>query len=218
MFWRRKGQGRRSRQQSQSDLPDNADLTHLDDESLVGLVIQGRSVAFDILYARYAREVFLIARRILGNDDEAEDTMQQVFLEIFRSCSAFNPGKASFRTWLWRRAYHRSLTRRKHLEAQLFYTLQSLDETLPACETSPELLAQVEELFSRLSPRKREIISLRVFEGLTPDEIVKRTGYTVATVRHELYRGLAELRRAYRHARQPEPEDGARSKSEKRTV
>jgi len=54
----------------------------------------------------------------------------------------------------------------------------------PKLNLSLGLRWEVNPAPGRLSPRKQEIIRLRVFEGLTPDEIVKRTGYTVATVRH----------------------------------
>src|ERR1700694_6165171 len=170
------------------------DLLVLDDEALMQELIRGCGEALSVLYDRYYASVFWMARRILGNDDEAEDTVQQVFLETFRSRAAFNPEKGSFRAWISRRTYDRARNQRGYLIAHNLYTLQQIDESLVTATVNPEILVFAAELFRMLSHRKHQIIRLIFYEGLTAEEVAERTGYTVSVVRHDFYRAVRELR------------------------
>jgi RNA polymerase sigma-70 factor (ECF subfamily) len=185
----------------------SSDLSALDDEALMQELIRGCGEALGVLYDRYYASVFWIARRILGNHDEAEDTVQQVFLETFRSRSAFNPEKGSFRAWISRRAYDRARNQRGYLITHNLYTVQQIDESLAASYVSPEILVFAAELFGMLSPRKQQIIRLIFYEGFTAEEVAERTGYTLPVVRHDFYRGLGELRATVEQGRVPGKEE-----------
>src|SRR5260370_33509480 len=87
-------------------------LSDLDDEALMRELIRGCGEALSVLYDRYYTRLFWIARRILGNHDEAEDTVQQVFFETFRSRSSFDSEKGTFRAWISRRTYDRARNQR----------------------------------------------------------------------------------------------------------
>jgi RNA polymerase sigma-70 factor (ECF subfamily) len=71
---------------------------------------------------------FRVARRILRNDGEAEETVQQVFLNVYRSIDQFDAQKGPFTTWLLQFAYHRAINRREHLVSKQFYDSEQLDE------------------------------------------------------------------------------------------
>ncbi len=169
-------------------------------------LLRGSGEAFTILHDRHFSALFWIARRVVGSDDEAEDVVQQVFFEIFRSREAFDPEKGSFRGWISRRTFDRARSRYSYLTAHRLYTVEPLDENLEAGFVHPETAVFAAELFNKLSFRRREILSLRFVEGLTADEVVERTGYTESVVRNEFYRGLNELRAIVEHgsARAPE--------------
>jgi RNA polymerase sigma-70 factor (ECF subfamily) len=92
----------------------------------------GTQDALRVLFERYSRMVFGMARRALKDDGEAEETMQQVFFDIYRAASLFDREKGSFKLWIVRYAYTRMLNRKKHLAAKGFYTAEELtDEILP---------------------------------------------------------------------------------------
>ena len=191
---------RRSRQAShngkQSPLlvsEHSSGLSDLDDESLMRELMRGSGDAFSVLYERYCSGLFWIARRVVGSDDEAEDVVQQVFLETFRSRAAFDPHKGSFRGWISQRTFDRARSRYSYL-ARGRYNVEPLDDNCESGFVHPETAVLAAELFSKLSPRRKEIISLRCVEGLTADEVKERTGYTESVVRNEYYRGLEELR------------------------
>ena len=179
-------------------------LRTLTDEDLMAALRMGCNDALAVLFERHSALVFRIARAILHDDGEAEETVQRVFLDVFKAVNQFNPDRGSFKTWLLQYAYHRSLNRRQHLQANRFYSRDELDELMPAelfrgtghllCLLPQEVVCLVEQVLATLESRQRRVIELTYFEGLTAEEIAKKTGDSASSVRHNLYRGLAKLR------------------------
>lgn len=178
-----------------------------EDIDLVRQLQAGNHDALKLLFQKYSSMVFGIARRRLRDDGEAEEVVQQVFLDTYRAIDQFDECKGSYKTWLFQFSYHRTLNRKRHLESKGFYSKRGLDEQeLPTqmfeganrgvrlC--SQEVVQLLDQLLKSIQPRQREAIELTYFEGLTPEEIAFKTGETVATVRHNLYRGLSKLRAA----------------------
>jgi RNA polymerase sigma-70 factor (ECF subfamily) len=183
------------------------DLENLTDEDLVAQLIAGTHDALTVLVERYSAMVFSIARRALKDEGEAEETVQQVFLDIYKAANQFDREKASFKTWLLQFAYHRAINRKKHLAAKGFYTTEELvEELLPIAVylgagqalqlAAPEFRFLIDQLLKTIQPRQRQTIEMTFFDGLTAEEISRQTGETPAVVRHNLYRGLSKLRSA----------------------
>jgi RNA polymerase sigma-70 factor (ECF subfamily) len=176
------------------------------DAELMAALRVGCNDALAILFERHSALVFRIARAIVRDDGEAEETVQRVFLDVFRAAKQFDPDRGSFNTWLLQYTYHRSLDRREHLQANRFYTCKSLDEFTASemgngtghllCLLPAEIARLAEEGLALLEPRQRRVLELTYFEGLTAEEVATRTGDSAASVRHSLYRGLTKLRDA----------------------
>lgn len=179
-------------------------LRSLTDEDLMQTLRMGCNDALAVLFERHSALVFRIARAILRDDGEAEETVQRVFLDVYKAANQFNPDRGTFKTWLLQYAYHRTLDRRQHLQANRFYSREELNELMPAelfygaghllCLPPQEVVCLVEQVLATLESRQRQVIELTYFEGLTAEEIAKKTGDTACVVRHNLYRGLAKLR------------------------
>jgi RNA polymerase sigma-70 factor (ECF subfamily) len=174
------------------------------DEALVGHLQRGDADALTVLFERHSPRLFGIARRVLRNDAEAEDAIQQVFLDVFRSIHQFDADKGNFKTWLIMFAYQRIFNCRRSLTAHRFFDTDSLDDFLPELLVAPghtsgyslaEISILIEQILGHLQPRQRLTIELVYYEGLTAEEISVRTGETVRVVRHNLYRGLEKLRK-----------------------
>jgi RNA polymerase sigma-70 factor, ECF subfamily len=170
------------------------------DEELVELFRSGEAEALTVLFERHSALVFRIARRILDSNDEAEDVVQQVFLDLFRSMAKFDPARGTFKVWLLMFAYHRAINHRRGLRAARFYDCEDLEEVLESradsnrpvpCQETAHL---VREALEQIQPRQREVIELVYYEGRTPEEIAAQTGDSVGVVRHNLYRGLEKAR------------------------
>ena len=187
-----------------SSLLDHLRYKLLSDERLARCLQAGESDALTALFERHSPLLFAIARRVLRNDTEAEDAVQQIFIDVFRSIDKFDPGKGEFKTWLLMFAYHRSFDRRRHLSANGFFSTDSLEESFidslseslrSTAYPSIEASILIREVLGQIELRQRRTIELVYYEGLTAEEVAARTGETVRVVRHNLYRGLEKLRK-----------------------
>jgi RNA polymerase sigma-70 factor, ECF subfamily len=183
-------------------------ICDLSDRLLLEQVQQGDKEALGFLFRRHARAVRNVACRILRNEAEADDLVQEVFLFIFRKAALFDATQGAARSWIFQVAYHRAFDRRRYLNSRHFYSSQDLEETgrhlagprdeLPFHELSMEgiLGKQLTARFNaRLTPEQRETIRLFFFEGYALKEISQLTGRSLVNVRSHYYRGLARLRK-----------------------
>jgi RNA polymerase sigma-70 factor (ECF subfamily) len=174
------------------------------DNDLAQELIRNNHDALGVLIDRYQRLVFTIAFRIVRDVGEAEDLVQVVFLEIFRKAKLFDPAKGTFKVWLLRYAYTRSMNRRDQLEHRRFYTMLELDEIGPlpvrkrnqfdSSLTEQEAARFVEQALGTLNDHQRSAVHLIALEGLTLEEAAKTLGYSLAATRNYYYRGILALR------------------------
>jgi RNA polymerase sigma-70 factor, ECF subfamily len=180
------------------------DLNELSDEQLAAALLAGDDDALVVLFDRYHRLVFSVAMRIVHDAGEAEDVVQTVFIDFYRALAHFDVDKGILKVWLLQYAYHRALHRKRHLVASRFYRWVDLEEsaTEPSLSWTPnesfETARLMEQILAGLPARRRTVLELTYFEGMTADEIAVKLSLSVNIVRHELYRGLAALRAALR--------------------
>ena len=176
-------------------------LNKLSDEELTQELVAGRHDALTVIFDRYHKLVFSVAFKIVHDPAEAEEVVQVVFLEIYRALANFDPHKGTLKVWLMQFAYGRAINRRRHLIANRFYDQLSLDSAIDDVSirvenATTDLPRLIEELLNSLNPRRKAVLELTYFEGLTAKEIGERLTMSPENVRHELYRGLAKLRKA----------------------
>jgi len=176
------------------------------DEALIFRICADDSDALGLLFSRYARLVWTIARRILRNNEEADDLLQDVFLLVRRRASAFDPAKGSVRSLLVQMCYQRAFSRRRDLARRNFYSDRDVsgNTVVASCSSLPPYdeglearvgRATLKKAIEELSTEQRETINLCFFEGYTLEEIAVRLGLSYGNVRHHYYRGLAKLRK-----------------------
>lgn len=180
-------------------------LSDLDDKTLVSMVLKGRSSAFEDLLKKYHDRVYRLAFRLLGNTQDAEDVIQDVFTQVYLSLKSFK-GNSSFYTWLFRITYNVSIThRRKRKNVISLQTGQGTDSApeiaLASDGSSPDLnldreenKALVEKALGMLSIEHRACLIFKEVEGLSYEEIADSLEIPVGTVRSRLFRARLELR------------------------
>jgi len=156
----------------------------------------------NILFDRYSRLVLRIARRVLGDPNEAEDVVQEVFLYLYRRPDVFNPSKGSLKAWIIQITSCRALDRKLHLARQHLDGYEQIDslELQSPLDLEKYLDAklsrkQLERAFSELTDLQRRTIEFFYFEGLELKEISALLRKPLGTVRHHFYRGLKRLRK-----------------------
>jgi RNA polymerase sigma-70 factor (ECF subfamily) len=180
----------------------------ISDEILLEQVKQGTREALGFLFRRHARAVRNVAHRILRNEAEADDLVQDVFLFIYRKAGLFDASQGAARSWIIHVTYHRAFDRRRYLNSRHFYTLQELEDTalrlVDPTEEVPFYGRSMEGILgkeltarfnARLTPEQRETIQLYFFEGYSLKEIAQLSGRSLVNVRNHYYRGLDRLRK-----------------------
>ncbi|MGA9673041.1 MAG: RNA polymerase sigma factor [Terracidiphilus sp.] len=183
-------------------------ISEISDELLLEQVREGAKEALGVLFRRHARSVRNVAYRILRNEAEADDLVQEVFLFIFRKAALFDVAGGGARSWIFRVAYHRAFDRRRYLISRHFYSSKELDDTAfcMADHRQEHLFHElsIEGIFgkeltarfnARLTAEQRETIQLFFFEGYALKEIAELTGRSLVNVRNHYYRGLERFRK-----------------------
>jgi RNA polymerase sigma-70 factor (ECF subfamily) len=176
------------------------------DELLFSRIVSGNKEALGLLFDRYARLARSIGRRILRDDAEADDLVQDLFLFIQRKCSIFDSSKSSVSSWIVHMAYQRAIERRRYLATRHFYQREDIQSSVshlvgnPTVENDYSAEAVfgrngLEKIVDALSEDQRETLRLHFFEGYTMPEISAKLGQPLGNVRHHYYRGLDKLRK-----------------------
>ena len=179
------------------------DLRYLSDEQLLTALQAGQNDSLTVLFDRYHRLVYSIVMKIVRDPGEAEDVMQNIFFEIFRSVAHFDPSRGTCKVWLLQYAYHRAINRRQQLNAKRFYSLASMEDAeraVPKSQltlgrfTHAELKHLMQQGLATLNAAQQRVIELATYQGFSMQEISARTGESLVNVRHHYYRGLKKLR------------------------
>jgi RNA polymerase sigma-70 factor (ECF subfamily) len=175
----------------------------LTDEQVVGHVLTGQTALFEILMRRHNERMYRVARAIVRDDSEAEDVMQQAYVNAYANLRQF-AGKARFSTWLTRIAVNESLARaRRRGKYQLYDDVSNVEPFMadqahldPEREAfSGEVRALLEWAIDRLPDGAREVFVLREVEGLSTGEVADALGVSEDVVKTRLSRAKAALRR-----------------------
>jgi RNA polymerase sigma-70 factor (ECF subfamily) len=173
------------------------------DEELMGRLQSNDTNALELLFDRYASLVLRIARRVIRDNGEAEDVVQEVFFHLYKRAELFDGSKGTAKNWILQLARHRSLDHKAHLTRRGFYLgtdIASLDDTLLGdTDLDREVGArldrvQLEKAFEQLPSSQRTTLQLFYFEGLELREISQRLNESFGNTRHHFYRGLERLR------------------------
>lgn len=160
--------------------------------------------AMKLLYGRYARPAYSLARRICHDEGMAEDVIQEVFLAVWRDPSRYDPERGRFVTWLLTLVHHRAVdaVRRQNSMRRRSVTLSDEAEDWVASSgpgvdeaaIGVVLAGQLREALARLPVEQRETVTLSYFGGYTQHEIAVFTGVPVGTVKSRLFAGVRRLR------------------------
>ena len=182
----------------------------LTDAAFVARARSGDTDAFRVLVDRHGRSLFRLAFRMTGNEQDAEDVVQESFLRAYRQLAKFDD-RATFGTWLYRIATNCSLDlvrSRKRRSEQLAPQdeageMEDLVAALPSGNPDPERVALSSEVRTRvadamndLSATERTAFVLRHFEGLRIEDVSRILACQPGAAKHSVFRAVQKLRRA----------------------
>lgn len=166
---------------------------------LIRRVRAGDRRAFGMLVERYLARAFGVAMRVLRNQPDAEDVVQDAFLAALRHIDEFKADRP-FWPWLARIVVNRSLDAQASLKVR---AATELDPSIAGTDSSPyeraersDFMEQFRTALTNLPPRRRLVIELFELEDLSVAEIASATGSSPATVRWHLHAGRHQLRQS----------------------
>jgi RNA polymerase sigma-70 factor, ECF subfamily len=191
------GRGQRSVASQRADeLTDEQCMTRLSGPEV--------EAALSALYDRYARTVYGVGLKILGNRSLAEELVQDVFLKVWRSAGSFDPSRGSFSTWLYRVTrsaaidlYRKRASRVRQVPDGAPHIAAAKDSSAGPQEIVDEswLSWRVSRALEALDAPHREVIELAYFGGLSQREVSERTGVPLGTVKTRTASAFRRLRR-----------------------
>jgi RNA polymerase sigma-70 factor (ECF subfamily) len=183
-------------------------LMEMSDSVAVAQARAGDSGAFRVLVERHSRNLFRLAYRMTGHQQDAEDVVQETFLRAYRQLGKFDD-RASFGTWLYRiaancsldsiRARKRRSERQETIEDGAPDPVESLPDPAPAPDRlalSSEVERRVGNALDQLSEMERTAFVLRHYEGMCIEDISRTLGVQPNAAKHSIFRAVQKLRRA----------------------
>ncbi len=173
----------------------------LADEDLISLVGAGDAFAFSALHDRHSRATYSLARRLTGDEQDAEDLAQDAFLKVWRSAGSYRAQRGSVRTWMlsvvrnqnidWLRS---QATRRRSQEKAEAEAPRSQPSEVFAETWRNFRRDRVREALQVLPHTQHKVLALAHFSDLTNAEIAERLCLPLGTVKGRMRLGLKKLR------------------------
>ena len=180
-------------------------LTPDAERDLIRRLLAGEEEAIRILYARFARPVYGLGLRLLGNPEEAEELTQDVFVALWQKAGRFDPARGRLSTWLMAIAHNLGvdhLRRGGRHAAVVSAEIEDRADPDDGGEVAALDRLAAGRLLSSLSASERELLLLAYYRGWTAREIADAGGIPLGTVKTRLRTALIKLRRT--HARKEE--------------
>lgn len=164
-------------------------------------VQSGDTRALAELYDRHTPLLYAVCHRILRSPAEAEDVLQEIWLQVWKRAATYDPRRASVTGWLLTVARSRALDRWRSAASR-----RQAEGKAPGPEAGPQPVdpswatvqgdwgARVRAALAQLEPKQRQVLEIGYFEGLSQSEIAARLGAPLGTVKSWTRQGLMRLR------------------------
>ena len=179
-----------------------------DDDALLQRIAAGDEHALGALYDRWSPLVFSLCVHVLGDEDEAEEAVEETFWQAWRQAARYDTTRGAVSTWLTTIARSRALDRLRAKRRRQEDAMSDLSQTKRAAveETArrgddpangaevSEQRGLVRQALLALPPEQREVLELAYFRGLSQTEIAEHTGQPLGTIKTRVRLAMEKLR------------------------
>ena len=168
-------------------------------QSVLQRIAQGDKGAVEECLSTYGGLVWSLARRMCPKTDDAEDAVQEIFIEVWKNAERFDDAQSSETTFIAMIARRRLIDRLRHMNRRI--SPDYLEDVLaePSNRADEEMQTMVEakeaaKVMQQLRPEQRQVLLLSIIQGLSHQEISDATGMPLGTVKTHARRGLLQVR------------------------
>ncbi|MBS1904054.1 MAG: sigma-70 family RNA polymerase sigma factor [Bacteroidetes bacterium] len=180
-----------------------------DDETLLANIATGDSEALSALYDKYQRRIYSLVLKIVRNEDDAAEVMQDVFLQVWEKAGLFDQERGSFGAWLTTLAHNKAINvlRSRRYKKSALEVRQDLEELSgvvsdATIERRTALDEQVEasdreqmlSLLAQIPEAQRQALTMAYYSGYSQTEIADALGVPLGTVKTRMRQGMIKLR------------------------
>jgi len=168
-------------------------------QAILKRIAAGDETAVPDCLDKYGGLVWSIARKLLRNSDDAEDVVQEIFVDIWKNAVRFDETKSSEVTFIAMIARRRLIDKIRHTSRRI--SADSLEDVVvePSSRADKTLQTSIEaqqaaQAMNTLRPEQQEVLRLSIVEGMSHQEIAQTTGIPLGTVKTHARRGLLQVR------------------------
>lgn len=169
------------------------------EKEIVSLLKDGDKKAIALLYENYADALYGVIKKVISDDDTAQDVLQESFVKIWRYAKKYDASKAKLFTWLYRIAYNSAIDKVRSYKNKQDKEVQ-IETSSVYKITSNELNQDVLDLRKHLGvidEKYQIVINALFFEGMTQQEASEELSIPLGTIKSRLKIGLRELKKIY---------------------
>lgn len=175
---------------------------NIDDKVLIDRFLKGDESAFNLLFEKYKRKIYLTAYRLLGNHEDANDITQETLIKVYKELKNFR-NESLLYTWIYRITINLSLNLLKKKKLRSFFDFEEVDEWLFKDDRqSPELSFRenelsnkIQEALKKLPEKQRTVFTLRYYDELSYEEISEILGTSVGALKANYFHAINKLQK-----------------------
>ncbi|MGH9818633.1 MAG: RNA polymerase sigma factor [Pyrinomonadaceae bacterium] len=168
-------------------------------QAILNRIASGDRTAVEDCLDKYGGLVWSIARKLIRNNDDAEDAVQEIFIDVWKNASRFDETRSSETTFIAMIARRRIIDRIRYSSRRI--SADSLEDVLvePMSRTDESMQISVEaretaKAMRDLRPEQRQVLQLSIGQGFSHQEIADATGMPLGTVKTHARRGILQIR------------------------
>ena len=169
------------------------------EKEIVSLLQKSDKRAISLLYENYADTLYGVVKKIIKDDDTAQDVLQESFVKIWRYSKKYDPSKAKLFTWLYRIAYNTAIDKvrsQKNRNGNEVQIETSSVYKITSNELNQDVL-DIKKHLSSLDEKYQIVLNALFFEGMTQQEASDELDIPLGTIKSRLKIGLRELKKIY---------------------
>ncbi|GAA3624521.1 RNA polymerase sigma factor [Flavivirga jejuensis] len=169
------------------------------EKKIINFLENGDKQAITLLYENYSDSLFGVIKKIITDDDTAQDVLQESFVKIWRYSKKYDSSKAKLFTWLYRIAYNTAIDKVRSLKNKSSKEVQMETSSvykIRSNELNQDVL-DIKNHLNTLDKKYQTVINALFFEGMTQQEASDELDIPLGTIKSRLKIGLRELKKIY---------------------